>query len=120
VYLEVGEPHKINCTIYTINSDNVSNITWNGPNGTITNDDRNTTTFVNEPVNNINVYTSTLQFSNINEEDDGTSYDCTASLLNDKLQSKSISITTLDCKLISSCITCAFSYSSYVAMYVRM
>ena len=98
MYFEVGKPHKINCTIYTINSDNVS-ITWKGPNGNITNDDSITTTF--ESVNN--VYTSTLQFSNINGEDNGTSYDCTASLSNYELESKSINITTYYCKLISSC-----------------
>ena len=94
-------------------------ITWNGPNGTIANDDRITTTF--ESVNN--VHTSTLQFSNINEEDDGTSYDCTASLSNYELESKSINITTLDCKLISSCTnsylrTCACSYSSYTYVHL--
>ena len=66
----VGHPQKIRCLVDTpviTNPDNV-NISWTGPNGAIGNTGRLriTPTFSNG-TNHI----STLEFSNLNEEDEG-------------------------------------------------
>ena len=90
--------YEVNCTISTskeINSDNVS-ISWIGPNGVMINESSKIT--VIPTTSDGYIHTSTLQFSYISEEDENTSYTCTAALSGDHV-SKSFTMTTLTCKL---------------------
>ena len=80
----VGKYHEVHCVFYTgevVNSDNVS-ISWIGPNGVIANDSSRIT--VIPTTSDGYIHTSTLQFSYISEEDENTSYNCTASLSGDR------------------------------------
>ena len=99
-HFEVGRPHEINCSLYTgkvANSDNVS-ISWIGPNGVITNE--STRMSVIPTTSDGHIHTSTLQFSYIREEDENTSYNCTASLSGEhESLSKSFTINNLISKL---------------------
>ena len=94
----MGRPLEINCTLYTpgvVNSSDV-NISWIGPDGVITNDERITT--VIPSISNSYSHTSTLQFSYLSEKDEDTSYNCTSYLLGE-YQSKSFTISNLSSKL---------------------
>ena len=99
-HFEVGRPHEIICNLYTgkvVNSDNVS-ISWNGPNGDIANESSRIT--VIPTTSDGHIHTSTLQFSYISEEDEDTSYNCTASLFGEhELLSKSFTMNNLSSKL---------------------
>ena len=66
----LGDSYEIQCTAYTdemINPNNVT-VSWTGPNGTITNDSRLTIT---PTISNGTSHNSTLQFSNLSENDEG-------------------------------------------------
>ena len=106
-HFEVGTPHEINCTLYTgkvANSDNVS-ISWNGPNGVIANESGRIT--VIRTTSDGLIHTSTLQFSYISEEDEETSYNCTAFLSGEhESLSESFTIRNLTGKLSSSYVHC--------------
>ena len=70
----LGDSYEIWCTAYTdewINPNNVT-VTWTGPNGTITNDNRLTIT---PTISTGTSHNSTLQFSYLNENDKGE-YSC--------------------------------------------
>ena len=70
----LGYIYEIQCTAYTdemINPNNVT-VSWTGPNGTITNGNRLTIT---PTISNGTSHTSTLQFSNLTENDEGE-YSC--------------------------------------------
>ena len=70
----LGYSYEIQCTAYTdemINPNNVT-VSWTGPNGTITNDNRLTIT---PTISNGTSHTSTLQFSYLSENDEGE-YSC--------------------------------------------
>ena len=102
---EVGKTHEINCSVYTVNSDNV-NISWNGPNGVMINESSRIT--VIPTASNGYIHTSILQFSYISEEDENASYNCTASLSGDhESLSKSFTMTNLTSKLylLSLCVS---------------
>ena len=76
----MSRPHEINCNLYTgqvVNSNNVS-ISWNGANGVIANESSRIT--VIPTTSDGHIHTSALQFSYISDEDEETSYNCTASL----------------------------------------
>ena len=79
----MGRHHEINCTLYTgeaVNSSEVD-ISWIGPDGVIANESSRIT--VVPTTSDGYIHTSTLQFSYISEEDENTSYNCTASLSGD-------------------------------------
>ena len=100
-YSEVGRPYKASCTVYTgkeVNSDNV-NISWIGPDGVIANDSSRITVIPTTSDGYIHI--STLQFSYVSEEDENTSYSCTASLSSGDHEplSKSFTMNILTCKL---------------------
>ena len=79
-YFEVGRRHNISCTLYTgevMNLDNVS-ISWMGFDDVIANESNRIT--VIPTTSDGYIHTSILQFSYISEEDENTSYNCTASL----------------------------------------
>ena len=108
-HFEVGTPHEINCTLYTgkvVHSDNVS-ISWNGPNGDIANESSRIT--VIPTTSDGHIYTSALQFSFISDEDEDTSYNCTASLLgkHESLLSAPFTIRNLTGKLSSTLLICS-------------
>ena len=80
---EVGKSHEVTCTLYTytgqpVNSSDVS-ISWSGPNGVVVANESSRITVIPTTSNGYN-HTSTLQFSYISEDDEDTSYNCTASL----------------------------------------
>ena len=75
-----------------MNSDNV-NISWIGPDGVITNDSSRIT--VNQTTSDGYIHTSTLKFSYISEEDENTSYNCTASPGEHESLFKSFTMTNL-------------------------
>ena len=80
-----------------MNSDNAMNISWIGPNGVIANDSNRIT--VIPTTSDGYIHTSTLQFSYISEEDENTSYSCTASLFGEhEPLSKSFIVTNLTSK----------------------
>ena len=100
---EVGRPYKASCTAYTskaVNSDYV-NISWIGPDGVIANDSSRITVIPTTSTSERYNHTSTLQFSYISEEDENTSYNCTASLSSGDHEplSKSFTMNILTCKL---------------------
>ena len=99
-HFEVGRAHEIICNLYTgkvVNSDNVS-ISWNGPNGDIANESSRIA--VIPTPSDGHIHTSTLQFSYISEEDENTSYNCTASLPGEhESLSKSFTMNNLSSKL---------------------
>ena len=103
----MGRPHEINCTLYTgkvVNSDNVS-ISWNGPYGDIANESGRIT--VIPTISDGHIHTSTLQFSYISEEDEDTSYNCTASLSGEhELLSESFTMGNLTGELSSTLFKC--------------
>ena len=77
---EVGETHEVNCTVYAVNSGDVS-ISWTGPNGNITvSEDSRISVLPSNFSSNGYIHTSTLQFSHIKEEDENTLYNCSASI----------------------------------------
>ena len=79
----MGRHHEINCTLYTgeaVNSSEVD-ISWIGSDGVIANESSRIT--VVPTTSDGYIHTSTLQFSYISEEDENTSYNCTASLSGD-------------------------------------
>ena len=123
-YGEVGRPYEVNCTVYTgteVNYDNV-NISWSRirSDGTVINDssDSNSRITVIPTTSNGYIHTKTLRFSNISEEDENTSYNCTASLYGDhELLSKSFTITILTCKLDYCHIL--YSYIPYTSKQSR-
>ena len=103
----MGRPHEINCTLYTgkvVNSNNVS-ISWSGPYGDIANESDRIT--VIPTTSDGHIHTSTLQFSYISEEDEDTSYNCTASLSgeNESLF-ESFTMSSLTGKLSSTLLKC--------------
>ena len=102
----MGKPHEINCTLYTVNYVNVS-ISWIGPNGVITNDSSRIT--VIPTTSDGYIHTSTLQFSYISEEDENTSYSCTASTKGSGNKSVSYQIGNLSSKLICHSYICSYS-----------
>ena len=118
-HFEVSRPHKINCTLYTgkvANSDNV-NISWNGPNGVIANESGRI--IVIPTTSDGHIHTSTLQFSYISEEDENTSYNCTASLSGEhESLSESFTINSLSSELnyyyLCMKVTQNFSYMSII------
>ena len=76
---------------------NVS-ISWNGPNDIIANESDRIT--VIPTTSDGHIHTSTLQFSYISEEDEDTSYNCTASLSGEhELLSESFTMRNLTSKL---------------------
>jgi len=96
----VGKPLEVSCIVRTaqlIKSDNVS-ISWVGPKGVITMNKDSRITVIST-ISNDHIHTSTLQFLYINEEDENTSYNCTASI-NGNNKSISYEIGSLSCKLI--------------------
>ena len=103
----MGRPHEINCTLYTgkvVNSDNVS-ISWNGPNGDIANESSRMT--VIPTTSDGHIHTSTLKFLYISDEDEDTSYNCTASLFAEfEFLSKSFTMRNLTGKLSSILLKC--------------
>ena len=96
----MGRHHEINCTLYTgetVNSSKVD-ISWIGPHGVIASESSRIT--VVPTTSDGYIHTSTLQFSYISEEDENTSYNCTASLSGEQEPlSKSFIITNLTSKL---------------------
>ena len=102
----MGRPYEVKCTVSTknvINSDNVS-INWIGHNGAIANDSSRIT--VIPTTSDGYTHTSTLRFSYISEEDENTSYNCTASLFATETIPKSFNISNLNSKLKYYRITC--------------
>ena len=75
----VSDPLEIHCLVYTANISNSDDVTisWTGPNGTITNDNRLTIT---PTVSNGTNHISTLQFSYLSEYDEGL-YECSTTVL---------------------------------------
>ena len=104
----MGRPYEVKCNVSTkkvINSDNV-NISWIGPNGAIANDSSRIT--VIPTTSDGYIHTSTLRFSYISEEDENTSYNCTASLFATETIPKSFNISNLNSKshyMLESCKT---------------
>ena len=77
----VGSPQDIQCTVSTISGVDLSAvmISWMGPGGdTIRNDSRVT---ISPTSGSGNIYTSSLQFMYLMEQDEGT-YQCNASIVN--------------------------------------
>ena len=100
----MGRPYDINCTLYTgqvVNSNDV-NISWTGPNGVIANESGRITV-TPTTYSDGHIHTSTLRFTYISEEDENTSYSCTASLLSGEHESlfESFTISNLTSKLPS-------------------
>ncbi|XP_065889349.1 serine-rich adhesin for platelets-like isoform X2 [Dysidea avara] len=94
VYNTTGSPLEIPCSVNTAditNSDDVT-ISWTGPNGTITNDNRLTITpTISDGTNHI----STLQFSYLSEDDEGL-YECSTTVLGyDENKTASVELTNL-------------------------
>ena len=118
-HFEVGRPHEIICNLYTgkvVNSDNVS-ISWNGPNGVIANESSRIT--VIPTTSDGHIHTSILQFLYISEEDENTSYNCTASLPGENESvSESFTINNLSSELnyyyLCMKVTQNFSYMSII------
>ena len=108
----VGHPQKIRCLVDTpdiTNPDNV-NISWTGPNGAIGNTGRLriTPTFSNG-TNHI----STLEFSNLNEEDEGL-YKCNTTVLGyEENKTALINLTNLTLSKLAlvNVITCSYLYA---------
>ena len=76
---EVSKHHEVNCTLHTsqpVNSSDV-NISWTGPN--VRTNESNRITVLPAYYNGY-IHTSALQFSYISEDDNNTSYNCTAFL----------------------------------------
>ncbi|XP_065889338.1 uncharacterized protein [Dysidea avara] len=90
--MSVSDPLEIHCLVDTpniTNSDDVT-ISWTGPNGTITNDNRlNITPTVSNGTNHL----STLQFSYLSEDDEGL-YECNTAVLDyNKNKTASVELT---------------------------
>ena len=76
----VGSPQMIQCTVSAVSEVESSSvmISWMGPGGdTITNDSRVT---INPTTSSGNTYTSSIQFTYLMEEDEGT-YMCNVTIL---------------------------------------
>ena len=75
----VGSPQVINCTVSTVSGVESSSImiSWMGPGGVITNDNRVT---ISPTTSSDNTYTSSLQFTYLMEGDEGT-YTCNVMIL---------------------------------------
>jgi len=67
----VGRPYKISCPVF-VSSELNPTFTWTGPNGVITDDGR---LIVVTDISNDNASTSSVQFSYLKEDDEG-SYRC--------------------------------------------
>ena len=97
--MSVSDPLEIHCLVDTpniTNSDDVT-ISWTGPNGTITNDNRlNITPTVSNGTNHL----STLQFSYLSEDDEGL-YECNTAVLDyNKNKTASVELTNFTSELI--------------------
>ena len=75
----MGSYQVINCTVSTVSGVESSSviISWMGPGGVITNDSRVT---ISPTTSSVNTYTSSLQFTYLMEEDEGT-YTCNVTIL---------------------------------------
>ena len=73
----MGKPYEVNC-IVNASEEIYPNISWIRPDGVIANDSSRITVIPTTSDGYIHI--STLQFSYISEEDENTSYNCTASL----------------------------------------
>ena len=93
----MGSRQDINCTVSTVSGVEFSSvmISWMGPGGAITTNDRVSIGSVTDDGNNM--YTSSLQFTYLMEGDEGT-YTCNVMIL-DTNGSESIEILTLTGKL---------------------
>ena len=94
----MGGALKIYCIVNTTNITNSDDVTisWTGPNGTITNDDRLTFT---PAVSNGTNHISTLQFSYLSEDDEGL-YECSTTVLGyEENKTASIELTNLTSEL---------------------
>ena len=106
----VGKYHEVHCIFYTGEAASSSdvNISWIGPDGVIANDSSRIT--VIPTTNDGYIHTSTLQFSYISEEDENTSYNCTASLFGDhEPLSKLFTMTNLTSKC-SQKLSCTYAF----------
>ena len=93
----VGSPQAINCTVNTVSGVESSSvmISWMGPGGSITTiNGRVSIGSVTDDGNNM--YTRSLQFTYLMEEDEGT-YTCNVMVL-DASGSQSVELQSLDCK----------------------
>ena len=92
----MGSPQLINCMMSTVSGvESRIMISWIGPGGVITNDDRVT---ISPTTSSGNIYTSSLQFTYLMEGDEGT-YTCNVTIF-DTGGSQSVEIQTLDGKLL--------------------
>ena len=75
----MGSPQVINCTVNTVSGVESSSvmISWMGPGGVITNDNRVT---ISSTTSSGNTYTSSLQFTYLIDGDEGT-YTCNVMIL---------------------------------------
>ena len=95
----VGSPQDINCTVSTVNGveSNSVMISWMGPGGIIdATDGRVSIRSVTDDGNNM--YTSSLQFTYLMEEDEGT-YTCNVMILGTSA-SQSVDLQSLTSKLL--------------------
>ena len=115
---EVGKPYEVNCTLYTyitkpVTSSDVS-ISWSGPNGVVVANESSRITVIPTTSNGYN-HTSTLQFSYISEDDEDTSYNCTASLSGgDELLSKSFTVSSVTSKMDINSVLCIINILLYL------
>ena len=88
----MGSPRVINCTVSTVSGVESSSImiSWMGPGGVITNDSRVT---IGQTTSSGNAYASSLQFTYLMEEDEGT-YTCNVMIL-DTSETRSVELNAL-------------------------
>ena len=88
----VGSPQMIQCTVSTVSGMESSSvmISWMGPRGDITSDSR---VIINPTTSSGNTYTSSIQFTYLMEEDEGT-YMCNVTIL-ETSRSDSVVLETL-------------------------
>ena len=92
----VGSPQVINCTVSTVSGVESSSvmISWMRPGGTITSDSR---VVISPTISSGNTYSSSLQFTYLMEEDEGT-YTCNVMIL-DVSESDSVDLQSLTSEL---------------------
>ena len=92
----MGSPQVINCIVSTVSGVESSSvmISWMGPGGVITNDNRVT---ISPTTSSGNTYTSSLQFTYLMEGDEGT-YTCNVMIL-ETSGSQSVELQSLISKL---------------------
>ena len=95
----VGIPQVINCTVSAVIGveSNLVLISWMGPLGSITNDNRMT---ISPTISSGNTYTSSLEFEYLAEEDEGN-YTCDVMIL-DTIRSEYITMSLISTLILTN------------------